>query len=395
MNTPNPHNPEPPEENPDASALIPSEDHALAPRNSGGTVRQTWNFSSHDVKANLSHCEPERRQILVDCFLWSINSNHPFTLADFAEAVGYDKTTITRLYTGKYTSHQTGARLEIPEKLAKSAREWLARQKKNFKGREGFVLTPTAKMIWTLANLARESQTVAFLIGSSHIGKTWALENYAYHNNHGATPYVRMEAAGGLGGMVKNIARSLAISEAGNTRDLVTYITKTLSPEMLLILDELHLLSYTYRKESFFSCLEVIREIHDKSGCGMVLCGTRLLMERIRPGQHSEMEQLVRRGPHKLTLPTMPTKADLTAILEAHQLPFPTKGDQVTWKGHVEQPYDLLRQLAELEGLLAISERLRYASKIALKSREDIDWKHFVAADLLIKSNSQPEPNWK
>ncbi len=364
-------------------------------RNSGSSVRQSWNFSAHDIRANMSHCDAERRQILVECFLWSIDEKHPFTLAEFSEEVGYDKTTVTRIYTGKYTNHQTGARLEIPEKLAKASREWLARQKKRFKGREEFVLTPTAKKIWTLCDLARESKTAAFIIGNSHIGKTWALENYAHHNNHGSTPYVRMEAASGLGGMVRNIARSLGVSENGNTRDLVAYIIKALSPEMLLILDELHLLSYTYRKGSFFACLEVIREIHDKSGCGMVLCGTRLLMEQIKPGQHSEMEQLVRRGPHKLTLPTMPTKGDLTAILEANGMEFPEKSSQIIWKGHVEKPYELLRQVAETEGLLAISERIRYAKKLAAKKDEDPTWQHFIGADLLIKSNSVAEPNWK
>lgn len=379
----------------ETTLLVPKEETPVIFRNSGGTVRQSWNFSSHDIKANMSHCTPERAQILMECFRWAIDDKHPFTLAEFAEEVEYDKTTITRIYAGKYTNHQTGARIDIPEKLAKNAREWMARQRKRFKGREEFVLTPTAKKIWTLCDLARESKTAAFIIGNSHIGKTWALENYAHHNNHGSTPYVRMESASGLGGLVKNIARSIGISENGNTRDLVAYIIKALSPEMLLILDELHLLSYTYRKGSFFSCLEVIREIHDKSGCGMVLCGTRLLMDQIKPGQHSEMEQLVRRGPHKLTLPTMPTKGDLTAILEANGLDFPEKSAQVTWKGHIEKPYELLRQIAEQEGLLAISERIRYAKKLARKKSEETEWDHFVGADLLIRSNNHPEANWK
>ena len=90
----------------------------------------------------------------------------------------------------------------------------------------------------------------------------------------------------------------------------------------------------------------------------------------------------------------MPTKGDLTAILERHGLDFPDKKLSVTVKGLIEKPYELLRQLAKIEGLLSIAERIRYAHKMAEKHKEEIDWKHFVEADLLIKSNAQPESDW-
>ena len=44
--------------------------------------------------------------------------------------------------------------------------------------RNNFVLTPTAKKIHTACDLARESHTVVFVWGPSHIGKTWAVEHY-------------------------------------------------------------------------------------------------------------------------------------------------------------------------------------------------------------------------
>jgi hypothetical protein len=112
-------------------------------------------------------------------------------------------------------------------------------------------------------------------------------------------------------------------------------------------------------------------------------------------GKHTEMEQLLRRGVHKLQLPAMPTKADLEKILERHELDFPDRKLEVTVKGFKEKPYDLLKQLAKVEGLLSITERIRYAHKLAEKRGEDISWDHFVAADLLIKSNSQPDHGWE
>ncbi len=371
---------------------MPAGDQQLAP-NSGNNVRASWNFSLHDVRANMGHCSVEKKKVMIDCFLWSIDPRHPVTLAEFANAVDYDKTTVSRIYQGKYTG-EGGKRLDVPEKMAKAAREFLSRQKKHFQGREEFVLTPTAEKIWTVLNLARESKTVAYIIGPSHIGKTWALENYSVKNNHGGTPYIRMKAASGLGGMVKRIASQVGVSDKGNTAQLIDYIKRAISPEMLLIFDELHLLMYTYRIGSFFACLEVIREIHDETGCGIALCGTQLLMEKIKGGQHTEMEQLVRRGVHKLILPSMPTKGDLEKILLRNGLDFPNKKQEVVVQGYSEKPYDLLKQLAKVEGLLAITERIRYAQKLANKREEDISWDHFVAADLLIKSNAQQESDW-
>ena len=376
---------------PDDQQIVPAEQH-LAP-NTGNNVRASWNFSLHDVRVNMAHCSPDRRKLLIDSFLWAIDPRHPVTLAEFADAVGYDKTTVARIFQGKYTGPD-GKRLAVPEKMAKAAREFLARQKKRFAGREEFVLTPTAQRIWTLLHLARESHTVAFVLGPSHIGKTWALENYAVQNNHGSTPYIRMKAASGLGGMVRAIATSVGVSDKGNTAQLIAYIKRAISPEMLLIFDELHLLMYTYRLSSFFACLEVIREIHDETGCGMALCGTQLLMEKIKGGQHTEMEQLVRRGVHKLILPSMPSKADLEKILHRNGLDFPAKKAEIVVKGVVEKPYDLLKQLSKVEGLLAITERIRYAQRLAAKREEEISWDHFVAADLLIKSNAQTEAHW-
>ena len=292
-----------PEEEPDQSgAIIPASDRQLQP-NSGNNIRASWNFSTSDVRVNMHHATADRKKVLIDCFLWAIDEKHPSSLNEFAEAVDYDITVVRRLYQGKYTD-QKGTRYDIPERLAENAKQWLARQRKKFQGKDEFVLTPTAKRIWTTLELARESKTVAFITGPSHIGKTWALENYSARNNHGASPFIRMKAASGLGGMIRRISETLGNASKGNTADLTDRIKKAVSPDMLLIFDELHLLMYTYRIGSFFACLEVIREIHDETGCGVALCGTQLLLEKMQGGKHTEMEQLLRTHSNDHTHPS-------------------------------------------------------------------------------------------
>lgn len=373
------------------------EDNNQPERNDGNNVRASWNFSLHDIRMNLAHCNHEAKEILVSCYLWSIDPKHQVSRPEFAKAIDADPSTVYRIYTGKYINPQTRERLQPPAKLVLAAKVWIARQRKAYTPQQDFILTPTAERVFRSCRLAQESKSVAFLWGRSHIGKTWALEKFASDNNHGRTIYVRMKAASGLGGMVRRINERCGNSDKCNTADAVDRIKGALSPEMLLILDETHLLQYTYRLSSFFACMEVIREIHDEVGCGMVLCGTQLLLQKMHAGGHGEMEQLMRRGVHKVQLPEMPTRGDLTAILDHHGIAFPAKKESlsidVDGQHITEQPYDLLRQLAKVEGLKAICERLRYAEKIASKSRVPTAMAHFVEADVRIKANRQADLN--
>lgn len=368
---------------------------ATPPPNSGNNARATWNFSLEDVRAAMNHSTPEHKQILIDCFLWAIDTKHPFTLAEFAKGVDYDQTTVRRIYQGKYTNPKDGTRLDIPAKMAAKARAWLSRQKLTFKGREEFVLTPTARRIMQYCDLARESHTPVWITGRSHLGKTWALEHYSEKRNHGASPYIRMKAASGLGGMVRRIASRVGVSEGNNTAGAVDALKRAITSDMVVLLDELHLLIYTYRLASFFACMEVIREIYDETGCGMVLSGTKLLLSRVNEGARGEMEQLLRRGVHRLELPDMPQKADLTAIFERDGLEFPDRKLIVTVQGVNEKPYEILRQLGKEEGLKAICERLRYAARLAAAENEVTSWRTFVEAHLHILSGRSIQNDWE
>jgi DNA transposition AAA+ family ATPase len=372
----------------------------LAP---GNNVRSTWQFSLHDVRINMSHCAAEAKAVMIEAFLWCIDPQHPITRQEFAKAIGYDPTTVWKVYAGKYNAPD-GTRLDVPSKMLKAAHQFLELEKERVHGgKTEFVMTPTARKIFTHCDLARESQTPGFVIGPSHIGKTWAFEAYTPMNNHGRTVHVRMKAACGLGGMVRRISGKVGNSEKGNTAALIDRIKRALTPNTLVILDEVHLLQYTYRIQSFFACMEVIREIYDEVGCGMVLCGTKLFIDRIEEGKHGEMEQILRRGVHRLVLPNMPTVTDLTAIFEHNGLEFPEPNAEVIIQfrasdgktGTVrEQPRAVIRQLAKLNGLKAITERLRYGRKLAAKARTKLTWHHFVDAHLRIERQATADADW-
>ena len=160
----------------------------------------------------------------------------------------------------------------------------------------------------------------------------------------------------------------------------------------MVILDEMHLLQHTYRRDQFFCCLETIRRLWDATQCGMVLCWTNL--DELKNASQGELVQLWRRGVHRVALPVMPTRADLAAILAQHGLEFPDRKLEVTLGRVMEQPYKILRQQAKSYGLKAITERLRYAHKLADRSHGKIAWSHFVDAHLRIEKQSVPEGEW-
>lgn len=212
---------------------------------------------------------------------------------------------------------------------------------------------------------------------------------------------VRIPASSGLGGMVRAIAEQVGVSPNGNVTDLIERVKRAITKNQLLILDEVHQLIYTYRKESFFACLEVIRSIYDYAKCGMVICTTNVFRARIEQERKAALEQLFRRGVHRVQLGDVVLAKDARMILDHHGLDWPEKllkfeFDLGGGQKIIEKPWEILRQLSKEEGLKAITERIRYARKFATKERRKLDWKHFTQAHLTIASNATaPADDWK
>jgi DNA transposition AAA+ family ATPase len=155
---------------------------------------------------------------------------------------------------------------------------------------------------------------------------------------------------------------------------------------------------YTYRKESFFACLEVLRELYDASGCGMVFCGTELLFKNVKDNR-GELEQFFRRGVHKVVLPDQPLKADVEAIAKSVGLELPARAFtvNVTVGGRQmsDQPYEMVRQVGKSEGLKAITERIRYGQKLAAKADAEFAWEHVIKAHFIINQANTPVSDWE
>jgi DNA transposition AAA+ family ATPase len=378
----------------DHTELIVQAVDDLTRRDDGNNVRASWNYSADNIRANTAHFEPAETETMIALFRWCTDPRHPMRQEEAARRIGFSSQMIYQLMTGKYRNQDRTLKRPSAEFIQK-VHEFLALEAKRFAlGKTEFVMIPTAKKICTACDLARESQTIVFIYGPSHIGKTWAVErHYTPNNNHGRTIYCRMKAASGLGGMVRAMCVAAGISPNGNTADLIQRLKNASSSNTLWIIDEVHLLANTYRKGSFFACMEVLREIFDETECGMVLIFT--ILEDVKAARQKELQQLWRRGVHKVPLPLMPTKADLAAILKHHGLEFPDRKFSVTIGNITEEPYEVLRQQAKENGLKAITERLRYAKKLSEKyGSRAVTWNHVIEAHLIIEKQAVQEGEW-
>lgn len=369
----------------------------------GDTVRASWNFGMDQFMQNSSHYTTEERETMVAFFRWCNDPQHPMRRDEAARRVGCSPNLLYQLFTGIYRSPdekdgsgkvvRKGALRGPSVELIGNIKSFLADESRRFAlGENKFVLTPTAKKFATSCDLARESNSPVLIWGASHIGKTWAAQHYTQAHNHGRTFYVRLTAASGLFGMINRIASVCGISDKSNCEALVERIKRVLTPNTLLILDECHLLFNTYQKQNADKCFEKLREIYDETDCGMVWIFT--ILDELKARSQKELQQVWRRGVHKVPLPSMPTKGDLATILKHHGLDFPERDLSVTVKSITEQPYEILRQLAKTEGLKSITERIRYGRKLAGKETKKITWEHFVDAHLRIQKQATAEPDW-
>lgn len=377
-----------------ATAPDKTDKKAQPGEHTGDVARASWRFSADHIQKALAHCTPERKEVLLWCFQWSIH--HGIWFDDFAKQVDYAPNTLYKVYTGKHTDPKTGKKYDIPEKLFKAAQEFKKLEMKRAQlGETEFVRTPLVRRVNNACDLARESRTPVFLYGASHIGKTWALRHYTIENNHGRTVMIRVPAKDGLGGLVKAICAGLGVAPKGNTPAMIARIKNALASNHLLIFDELHQLQYTYRKESFFACMEVIREFYDHVECGMVFCTTNVFRSRFENSQKEELEQVFKRGVHRVQLGDIVRVEDLKVILGRDNLEWPKRKQTVEVAGVKEEPYEILRQLGRNEGLKSVTERVRYGRKLASKEGTPLEWRHFVHAHLIIKHNATaPKDDW-
>jgi len=336
----------------------------------GADPRATWSFGGDHVM-NATGKYPDRAKNAVRWFFfYCIDAG--LSMDESAKAIRYDKTTVYRICKGEYKAKMDKVvkAIEKYRKLCESRVDIV---------KVPFVETATAKKIWKYCDLAITYNAIAAIYGDSHIGKTLALLQYAKEHNHGQTRYMRLSASSGTQLFMKDCATACALSRNSCFEKLRDRVFSATDENTLWIFDEIHQTFVSYHKKARISVLELIRELYDRTGCGVVLCGTNTAREEIEEGEDKKLlEQLNRRGIFKLQLPKYATRPDLNAIAKHFKLP-PSEGEAAT----------LVKEIIHKHGLKAYTTYLQAAVKVAANAKRKATWSDFIHAHDVIAKLSQ------
>ncbi len=213
---------------------------------------------------------------------------HDLTIADVARQVDSPRaSTIRDLLKGVYREHADDHVRTLNNWVEQHARQQAVKLKGNF------VETKVALDVLHVARLVRENQTMGMVVGPAGIGKTRCAQ--ALHETYVGAVLITV----GLGahnpkGFTSALAEQLGVRGMGALKSQFTYRSQTermtarlQGSNRLLIIDEAHKLNG--------DALELVREIHDATGCPVFMLATKDLQDRIARGADPDHGQLYSR----------------------------------------------------------------------------------------------------
>ena len=328
----------------------------------------TLNIGGDKLKPKLDELVQNKAatQEQADMVWWyfAFCKDNGYSLRRAATEIGVDQATVYRLFTCTY-----GAKLDnLTAKIGRYKRTIDARGNIN---EMPFVETSIGRKIGQVCHATWASQSIAMIWGESQTGKTFALQNHARNNNHGTTKYIRLPAKAGVQMVAKEFARACYVSADSSFEGIRDRIMKAVDSSNLVIVDEVHEAFISYQKTSAVSILEFLREIHDRTHCGMVLCMTNIGRDEIERGKLSPvLKQLSRRGVIKLQLPDLAPESDFHLIAKkAFSLEKP-EGDAL----------EIIRTIRQQNGIGVFCHYLKIGARMAKNLGVDYAWEHFVTA---------------
>lgn len=294
------------------------------------------------------------------------------SLAEAGSCIDRDASTVYRLFTGRYGAGYGNL-------LAAIARYRKIAEQRAKRKAIGYIETSTWRKVSTVCNAALFDGLPAYIYGDSQIGKTAALLEYQRRNNHGQTRYVRMPAAPSMPMVMAYLADGCHISTRITGADIRRRICAALDDKTLLILDEFHQVMIGAGDLLARKIVETIREIYDRTGCGIVMCGTRVLRDELEKGRQALVyEQFRRRGMIELVLPPSPPRSDIVKIAATFGLPEPGDAEMET-----------IAEMLKTSGLGKYIKFLQLAHGLAIGRRQPLAWAHFVQAHRSIAALSR------
>jgi len=278
-----------------------------------------------------------------------------------ARMKAYDKNTLYQVFRGSYGVNNKDGRHASWSNVVKAIKAFKAvaieeAKKKNI----GLLDTEVKRTVWQCCDAALNDGMVSFIYGPTRCGKTFSLKAYQRSHNHGTTVYIELGSGWNRQRFVRELAAILGNGvKAAKTWVLEDAIFKTFKRSNLLIVDEFHKALSTLGRDASRALLEFIRDIRDKTECGLVLCATKEGLEDFETGANAKtFRQMIGRAIVKAVLPDRPALRDFNTIARAFELPLPTGEDLQRVKGLVAE-YGMERLFVYLQKTHALTRQAR------------------------------------
>ena len=333
-------------------------------------IQRGISMAAHQIRAAIAQAvargqlnEEDGEEVF---WLYSYAQEYHLKEADLAAKMGaYDKNTLYQVFRGSYGVQKDG-KYSSWANIIKAIRAFKAVELEEMKKKNiGIIETEVKNTVFQACTAALNDGMPAFIYGASQIGKTTALMEFQRLHNHGRTVYLRM----GSGWTRARLVRELALRFGNGVKAtkcwaLEDAIFGSLTRYNLLIIDEFHLAFETCTEASSKAIMEFIREVYDRTGCGLVMSATKVGLAGLEGGRNQMLfDQLRRRGVVRVVLPDAPPTRDINTIARSFEMALPT-GDVLAG----------IKRLIKERGLGVFIKYLQKAYALSKAKKEPLSW---------------------
>lgn len=296
--------------------------------------------------------------------VYSYAKEHGLSQSALAKKLDVSPAMVNGMLYGSYGASYAG--------IVKKCSAFIAAERRRIEegGRE-FIRTWLYDQIEAICDSAVNDGMPAFIFGAPQSGKTTCLLHYQATHNHGRTKYLRLGSGWCKGRVVRELARACNVYTASMARldVLEQRIIDALTSERCLIVDEFHQALVTTGENNSVSIMEYLREVHDRTSCGIVMCATPVGRELLWNGKDKKLfDQFRRRGLIEFATPDVPKVRDINTIAKSFKLEAPT-GEMLK----------RIKQMLRESGLGKYIKYLRKANALATRRGEAVSWDGFEA----------------
>lgn len=301
---------------------------------------------------------PEAQQAALTWFHQHI-LDHELSYDQVKEAIGYDASTVFRVLKGTYGGSLANVVKEI------LAYKRVATERETIQAGE-FVENSISRLIFGGLDYAYANNSITQIIGESRQGKSISVGEWTKRNNHGRSVLVSCPGYGGNKMLLRRIAEAVGVNQRLGTADMFDAVCRAFNRNRILIVDEAHRLIPTDNRSTPHG-IEMLRDLHDTTHCGLALVGTKRFDDALRrSGSVYMFEQYLGRIGMPIRLPKVIRRADILAIVEQY-IPRPS-----------ERLMAEAEKIANALGRLGILvEVLKATSQVARKRKTPIGEEHF------------------